>query len=333
MFVFFRDMTLMLTGSNSTSLDDTETFVLNSFYLKRMGMSVAKPTKAPEIYGLGRSKRDLLEAFTSAREPPERFTGGAILYGPSNCGKRLLVEAVAVHQRATLLCFPAKCLQQLDREPDGGVQLLFNVAMAQAPCIVLIKHLEDMLPSSPSSSLSTDEVDSALRVLQKVEDAFLGPKKLRGISFVGTISDLTKFDLALPSYRWMNRKIYVPPPSLDTRRQVFASELRDLLGSGYLDRLAQKTAGFNFVQLIDLYGDIKKVAVSDALDHEGQSGLCDMKIRDMSGVRRVLKESESERRSVYEESGLSSARYHAMLNSSREAGMNKRTHSGLLCVF
>lgn len=311
----------MLSESCSTSLDDKEAFVLNSFYLKRLGMSIEKLTKAPDIYGLCQPKRELLETFTSARNPLERLTCSAILYGPSNCGKRLLVEAVAVHWSATLLCIPAKCLLQLDRDRDAGIEMLLDVAMVQAPCIILIKHLENILPSS---SLSAAEAGCASRVLQKVEDAFRA-KKIRGVGFVGTISNLSEVNLPLPPFHWMDRKIYVPPPCLETRHEVFAKELQDLLSSpedvSCLSLLAQSTAGFDFIQLMDLYRDVRKVAVSDALDGESRNGRCVMRIRDLTKVKQVVNENASERR-VYEESGLSTARYYAILHQSEEPGEN-----------
>lgn len=282
-------------------------------------MSIEKLTKAPDIYGLCQPKRELLETFTSARS--SRLTGSAILYGSSNCGKRLLVEAVAVHWSAMLLCIPAKSLLQLNRDRDAGIEMLLDVAMAQAPCIILIKHLENILPSS---SLSAAEAGCASRVLQKVEDAFWA-KKIRGIGFVGTMSDISEVNLPLPPFRWMDRKIYVPPPCLETRREVFAKELQDLLSSpedtSCLSLLAQSTAGFDFIQLTDLYRDVRKLAVSDAFDGESRNGRCVMKIRDLRKVNQVLNQNASECR-VYEESGLSSARYYAILHQSEEPGEN-----------
>lgn len=289
--------------------------------------------KSPKIYGLSQPNHKLLEAFPSAQDPLDRLECSTILYGPSNCGKHLLVEAVAVHLGATLLCIPAKCLLQI--EADVGIEMVFDVAMAQVPCILLIKHLENILPSS---SLSAAEAGRASRVLRKIEDAFQ-LKKMRGVGFVGSISDLSEVDLPLPSLRWMDRKIYVPPPCMETRCQVFAKELQDLVsssenGTHCLSLLVQYTAGFDFIQLADLYRDVRKVAVSDAMDGETVDGRCkEMKIHDQRRVKEVLREHAlTEERRVYEEAGLSTARYYAQLHQRQEPG-EKQTIGLCLCVY
>jgi len=202
-----------------------------------------------DIGGLEEAKKRLMEAVVWPMLKPELFKGprepwrGILLFGPPGCGKTLLAKAVASQCEATFFNVSAAAIMsKWLGESEKNVSLLFDVARKAAPSVIFMDEVDSLL-----SLRGLEEVGGERRVKTQflIELDGLRTREREGVVVIGATN--RPWDLDPAVIRRFERRIYVPLPDFEARKEIFTIHLRgvELADDVDLDELAEVSVGYS----------------------------------------------------------------------------------------
>ncbi len=219
-----------------------------------------KPTvKWEDIADLEEAKKAILESVVYPSKRPDLFPlgwpRGILLYGPPGCGKTLLAAATASEIDANFYCVDASSIMsKWLGESEKNVAKLFGEARAKAengkPSIIFIDEIDSLIAAR------TEEVGGEARA----RNQFL--KEMDGILDKGRNIHVYVFGatnkpwiLDEPFIRRFQKRIYVPLPNLEARRELIKIYSRELSFAPDVDleKLAELTEGYTGSDIRDLF--------------------------------------------------------------------------------
>jgi len=196
--------------------------------------SVVYPTKRPDLFPLG-------------------WPRGVLLYGPPGCGKTLLAAATAGEIEANFYCVDASSIMsKWLGESEKNVAKLFEEARSKAqgkPSIIFIDEIDSLM------AIRVEEVGGEARARNqflKEMDGILDKNKKTYVYVFGATNKPWALDE--PFIRRFQKRIYVPLPDAEARRQlikIYSKEL-DFTPDADLERLAILTEGYTGSDIRDL---------------------------------------------------------------------------------
>lgn len=202
-----------------------------------------------DIADLENAKRALMETIVWPMIRPDLFRGsrrpwkGILLFGPPGCGKTLLAKAVATNINATFFNVDSSIiLSKWFGESSKIVKELFKVARENQPSVIFIDEVDAI-----ASMRETGEHDAMRRVktiLLSQMDGLLGRDDERVVVIAAT--NMPE-DLDPAFRRRFEKRIYVPPPNFEARKEIFRIHLRDIEVDDDVDlnKLARLTEGYS----------------------------------------------------------------------------------------
>lgn len=174
---------------------------------------------------------------------------GVLLYGPPECGKTYLSRAVAGElDRPYLRVTPTKLAVEWDGSPTENLADAFEIARANAPCVVFVDDLDALTPGSPAAA------DRGLTHRLVAELAATPPD----VFVVGATHLVEDVADSVRHADCFAERVEVPLPDAATREAVLRATLDDrLLGDVDWDDVVEASAG-------DTVGDLRLVAESAA---------------------------------------------------------------------
>ncbi|KAI9141977.1 P-loop containing nucleoside triphosphate hydrolase protein [Paraphysoderma sedebokerense] len=250
--------------------------------LHREIIQAAPNIKWVDIAGLREAKQLLEEAIVLPLWMPDYFKGirrpwkGVLMTGPPGTGKTLLAKAVATECGTTFFNITAATLTSKWRgDSEKLVRLLFDMARFYAPSTIFIDEIDALCSSRGSDS----EHESSRRVKTEILTQMDGiassvpsnvglKAKSRGraedfddVNGDGNVEDESGrppivMVLAATNFPWqidealrrrLEKRVYIPLPDYDSRRQLLSINLRDVKLSPEvdLDDLATKMEGYS----------------------------------------------------------------------------------------
>lgn len=217
---------------------------------KALKRSVVYAVKSPELYPLGWSK-------------------GILLFGPPGCGKTEITLALANEINAVLVnVSPANVMSKWLGDTEKNIKALFNKARELAsrgePVIVFI-----------------DEVDG---LFQQYSVEVGGEKRARNQFLIEMDGLMSKENMKLPLFvigatnkpwnldigfiRRFERRIYVPPPTRDVRRQLFEHYAKILaktftMSAVDFNKLADMTEGYSSADIVSIVKEVQNHIVEE----------------------------------------------------------------------
>jgi transitional endoplasmic reticulum ATPase len=199
--------------------------------------------KVEEMVCIPLMKGDVLRAMGVT------FPAGVMLWGPLGLGITMLAEAAAREAGATFVYVSGQeMLGKLDRMEEA-----FAMAVREAPSVFFISDIDWLCPRAGASyewgpgnlrgkppTFADREFTGRFLALL---DSLLGEPRVR---LVGSCYRIDVVDqAAIKEKKRFNRKIFVPPPSVEDRREILAIYTRKLpLARGAdLDAVAAKAEG------------------------------------------------------------------------------------------
>ncbi|CAG9463251.1 unnamed protein product [Pedinophyceae sp. YPF-701] len=200
-----------------------------------------------DIAGLTSAKEALKESVILPCLRPDLFSGlrsparGLLLYGPPGNGKTMLARALAGEANATFFCISASSLaSKWHGEGEQLVRALFQAAQDRSPSVVFIDEIDSLLSARSSNE---HEANRKLKTEFLVQmDGLLGEGDAR-VFVLGATN--RPWDLDEAVRRRMPKKIYIPLPSAEGRRAVFARLFHGQLSDKDLKRLVKATDGYS----------------------------------------------------------------------------------------
>ncbi|EFO61741.1 Katanin [Giardia lamblia P15] len=216
-----------------------------------------------QIAGLKEAKRLLEEAVVLPMLLPDFFTGvrspwrGVLLFGPPGTGKTLLAKAIAMQAGFTFFSASASVIESKYRgEAEKMVRGLFTIARARAPSCIFIDEIDAIM----SARGSGEDNECSRRIKAEILTQMQGVTTANGVGN-GANGDSTEQEpkpvmtLAATNLPWdldealkrrLEKRIYIPLPDFESRKQLLKLNLKDITTVELdFDDLANRLEGFS----------------------------------------------------------------------------------------
>ncbi|MDQ3720022.1 MAG: AAA family ATPase, partial [Actinomycetota bacterium] len=236
---------------------------------------------------------DFLQDSERYRQLGARVPKGILLHGPPGTGKTLLAKAVAKESGAEFFAQSASSFVEMFAGLGAArIRRLFKEARKAAPAIVFIDEL-DAVGAARGKDVS-GEKDQTLNQLLVELDGFGGRDD---VVVIAASNLLEKLDSALLRPGRFDRQIFVAPPDLKGRREIFEvhtanKPVRDV----DLELIARQTSGLTGADLANICNEAAIFAGRDHRDHIRTDDFQAALERVIAGMqsRRVITEHEKE---------------------------------------
>lgn len=187
------------------------------------------------------------DIFTGLRRPPK----GILLFGPPGTGKTLIGKCIASQSKSTFFSISASSLtSKWIGDGEKMVRALFAVARVYQPSVVFIDEIDSLL-----TQRSETEHESSRRLktefLVQLDGAATSEDDR--ILIVGATNRPQELDEA--ARRRLVKRLYVPLPELEARKQIINNLLRSVhhnLDEEDVAKIAEKSAGYSGADMTNL---------------------------------------------------------------------------------
>ncbi len=222
-----------------------------------------------DIGGLEDAKQELKEAVEWPMKYPMLFkqTGahppkGILLYGAPGTGKTMLAKAVATESEGNFISVKGpEFLSKWVGESEKAVRETFRKAKQAAPCIIFFDEIDSITPTRGTGSDShvTERVISQL--LSEID----GLEELHNITVIAASNRPDIIDPALLRPGRIDRLIYVTPPDMDARYEIFKvhTSKTPLDSDVDLNKLAEDTDGFTGADIASVCNEATILAIRE----------------------------------------------------------------------
>src|SRR5579884_2374261 len=168
-------------------------------------------------------------------------------------------------------------------ESERGVREVFHKARQAAPCIIFMDELDSIVPTR-GSSMGDSQVTE--RVISQILTELDGLEELRDVVVIGATNRPDMIDPALLRPGRFDRLLYVPPPDLEARKEIFKIHLKGkpLAGTVNIDELAAKTDGFTGADIEAICETASMLAIREYIEKYKGSDVMKAKLKEL-GIR------------------------------------------------
>lgn len=186
------------------------------------------------IGGLKEVLQEVIETVELPLTKPELFTNlgicppsGILLYGPPGTGKTLIAKAVASKTKATFIRMSGSDLvQKFVGEGAKLVKDIFILAKKKAPTILFIDEIDAIgsIRTYDGTSGSSEVNRTMLQLLSEID----GFEKRGNIKIIAATNRIDLLDPALLRTGRFDRKIEVPMPNEEERKQILKIHMKNM---------------------------------------------------------------------------------------------------------
>jgi SpoVK/Ycf46/Vps4 family AAA+-type ATPase len=200
-----------------------------------------------DVGGMGELKSRLRGTVLDPLANPETYDrydidvlSGLLLHGPPGCGKTHVTRALAGElDHAFVEVSPADLTSKWMGEPEQNVADLFEIARANAPCLLFVDEIDAVAGSRGGmGSGRQGMVNQLLTELESLEED--------DVVVVGATNLLEDVDQAIRRSGRFDERVEVPPPDADARREILDLHLgeRPVADEVGWDRIVEGTEGY-----------------------------------------------------------------------------------------
>ena len=261
--------------------------------LDQMVLTEKPNIKWNEIANLHDAKKAIEEAVVFPVKRPDLFPlgwpKGILFFGPPGCGKTLLAAAIATEIDASFYSIDAaSIMSKWLGESEKNVSELFISARRTStdgkPAIIFIDEIDSLV------GIRGDEVGGEVRMRNqflKEMDNVLDKKRLTHVYVIGATNKPWVLDE--PFIRRFQRRIYVPLPGNEARKEMFSIYTNGLNLSNDVDAemLIGRTEGYSGSDIRDVFQGAQTRVVRELFENNGARG--QVRPITMDDFREVLK--------------------------------------------
>ncbi|MFC1803031.1 CDC48 family AAA ATPase [Thermoproteota archaeon] len=204
-----------------------------------------------DVGGLTEVKQVLMEAVEWPLKYRELFEfadvaapKGIMLYGPPGTGKTLVAKAVATESEVNFISVKGpELLSKWVGESERGVREIFRKARQAAPCIIFFDEIDSLVPVR-GRGLGNNVSE---RVVSQVLTELDGLESLKDVVVIATTNREDMVDPAILRPGRIDRKLSIPLPDLETRKDIFMIHTRNkVLGSDLdIEKMVSRMDGYS----------------------------------------------------------------------------------------
>ncbi len=216
-----------------------------------------KPKGFAKVAGMNTLKKILQQDIIEPLQKVEEYkkynltpANGVLLYGPPGTGKTFIAEALAEETgRHFISMSPSSVLSSYHNQTALNIKKVFDEAEYNAPSIIFIDEIEALAPSrsnSVGSSVSDDISKQITELLQQLNNA-----SEKDIFIIAATNEPQLIDDAIKRVGRFDKTIFVPPPDVDAREELFKMYLKNSYTAPNLDykKLAEQTENYTAIEI------------------------------------------------------------------------------------
>jgi transitional endoplasmic reticulum ATPase len=177
------------------------------------------------VAGMNDLKRLLINDVIGPLLNPEKYhkfrlsiPNGILLYGPPGCGKTFIVKKLAEELSYNMFELnPSAVATPYVHGAVGNIAKVFEMARMGAPAIVFIDEIEGLIPKREElgahADIKREEINEFLLQLNNA-----GHNR---VLIVGATNRPQMIDTAILRSGRMDKRVYVPPPDFEARKEMF----------------------------------------------------------------------------------------------------------------
>ena len=218
--------------------------------LERDVLNRSPSVKWGDIAGLSEAKRILEEAVVLPLWMPDYFKGirrpwkGVLMFGPPGTGKTMLAKAVATECGTTFFNVSSSTLASKYRgESEKMVRCLFEMARQNAPSTIFIDEIDSLCTSRGKDGEHESSRRVKSEILTQLDGCTSSDESDKKVMVLAATNFPWDLDEALR--RRLEKRIYIPLPGLDERKELLKINLKEVEVSDDLEMtsLADKLEG------------------------------------------------------------------------------------------
>ncbi|KAK9473895.1 P-loop containing nucleoside triphosphate hydrolase protein [Dipodascopsis tothii] len=226
--------------------------------------------KWTDIGGQEEVKQKLKEAVQWPLSHPEAFKRlgisppkGILLYGPPGCSKTLTAKALATEAGLNFLAVKGpELFNKFVGESERGVREIFRKARNASPSIIFFDEIDALSTARGHGESGGD------RVLTSLLNEMDGIEALGNVIVVAATNRPEIIDSALMRPGRLDRLLYVGPPDLAARRQIFKIRFSKMAVADEVDieDLAKRTDGCSGAEIVSVCQEAGIYAMNEDID-------------------------------------------------------------------
>ena len=177
--------------------------------------------------------------------------GGLLLYGPPGTGKTYIAKAVAHEINAAFFSIkPSNIMSQWVGVAEKNIAKLFKTAREQERAVIFVDEVDALLPRRRSnySTVMKRVVPELLAEMEGVDT------NNDNVLFLGATNEPWEIDDAAMRPGRFDKKIYIPPPDMAAREQIFRLNLQDRLIDPDINysAMAEVSEGYSGADIVEI---------------------------------------------------------------------------------
>ncbi|KAK4705011.1 AAA family ATPase, partial [Phenoliferia sp. Uapishka_3] len=188
---------------------------------------------------------------------------GILLYGPPGCSKTLIAKALATEGGLNFIAVKGpEVFNKYVGESEKAIRELFRKARAAAPSIIFLDEIDALAPARGSDESGGSTGD---RVLMSLLTEMDGIEELNGVIVLAATNRPEIIDPALMRPGRLDRILYVSPPDLPSRRDIFRVNFAKMAvhEDVEIEELAVMTEGCSGAELVSICQDAALNAMNE----------------------------------------------------------------------
>jgi len=218
-----------------------------------------------DLEDVKKALRDALELPLLHKELMKKYgveaIKGILLFGPPGCGKTYIMKAAANEINVNFFSISGSQTMKLGKEKAVLViREVFNRAKENAPAIIFVDEVDAIVPKR--EEVSEDEIMVITEFLTQLD----GIKELENVVLVGATNRPNAIDPAMLRPGRFDKIVFVPLPSKEARRVIFALNLQNIQTRDLdLDTLVEKTTGYTGADIANICREVKTKALAESI--------------------------------------------------------------------
>jgi SpoVK/Ycf46/Vps4 family AAA+-type ATPase len=286
---------IKLLKEQNGRLDDSDHTPKQAPRMDQLVLTEKPNVKWNEIANLRDAKKAIEESIVFPVQRPDLFPlgwpRGILFFGPPGCGKTLLAAAIATEIDAEFYSVDASSIMsKWLGESEKNVAQLFNTARQASqsgrPVIIFVDEVDSLV------GIRGDEVGGEVRTRNqflKEMDNVLDKKRQTHVYVIGATNKPWALDE--PFIRRFQKRIYVPLPTVEARRELVEIYSKPLRLAGDVDRalLVERTEGYSGSDFRDIFQGAQTKVVRDFFEGDNSKAQGQARAIAMDDFKEILR--------------------------------------------